>query len=94
MVYGKTLATNRHKAERWIFKSGEDRVKEKLTYDHVGVTACLFDSDTSGVEGRLSKARRALIALSGLGIRRNGLSVATCCIICWANLNMLASSSV
>ena len=55
-----------------------------MSYDHVGVTTCLFDDDVSGVEGRLAKARRALNSISGLGIRRNGLSVVTCCVIFWS----------
>ena len=60
-----------------------DRICEKPSYEHVGVTSCLFEEDMSGVEDRLSKARRALNAISGLGKRRNGLSVATCCLIFW-----------
>ena len=62
---------------------GSDRILERSSYEHVGVTSCLFEEDMSGVEDRLSKARRALNAISGLGIRRNGLSVATCCLIFW-----------
>ena len=41
----------------------------------------LYNDDILGVEGRLLKARRVLNAVSGLCICRNGLSVATCCII-------------
>ena len=37
----------------------------------------------SGVEGWLAEARRTFNAISGLGIRRNGLSVVTCCLIFW-----------
>ena len=40
------------------------------------------ESDVSGVDGRLAKARKALNAISGLGIRSNGLSVQrTCCTV-------------
>ena len=77
-------------AERRIFKLGPDRVKERPSYDHVGVTTCLTESDMSGVEGRLAKARRALNAISGMGIRRNGLSVATCCLIFWVIVALIA----
>ena len=59
-------------------------MRERLSYDHVGVTACLYDDDASGIVGRISKARRALNAISGLGIRRNGLSMYTCCMIFWS----------
>ena len=84
MVFGETPAANAHNAEVRIFKLGNNRVRERLSYDHVGVTTCLFDDDVSGVEGRLAKARRALNSISGLGIRRNGLSVVTCCVIFWS----------
>ena len=55
-----------------------------MAYEHVGVLCCLYESDLSGVEERLSRARRALNAVPGLGIRKNGLTVATCCTIFWA----------
>ena len=61
---------------------GGDRVRERVSYEHVGVTACLYDEDALGIVGRLSKARRALNAISGLGIRKNGLSIHTCCNEC------------
>ena len=84
MVYGETPRANKHNSEVRVFKLGSDRVRERTSYDHVGVTACLFDEDISGITGRLSKARRALNAISGLGIRRNGLSVYTCNVIFWS----------
>ena len=84
MVFGETPGANRHNATQRNFKLGRDRVKERLSYDHVGVTACLYDEDISGIEGRLAKARRALNSISGLGIRRNGLTVQTCGTIFWS----------
>ena len=84
MVFGETPRTNKHNAEMRHFRLGGDRVKERLSYDHVGVTACLYDDDASGIVGRISKARRAFNAISGLGIRRNGLSMYTCCMIFWS----------
>ena len=83
MVFGETPATNSYNADRRFFMLGDDRVREKLSYEHVGVVCCLYENDVSGIEKRLSKARRALNAVSGLGIRRNGLTVATCSIIFW-----------
>ena len=65
MVFGETPRTNKHNAEMRNFRLGGDRVKERLTYDHVGVTACLYDDDASGIVGRIAKARRALNAISG-----------------------------
>ena len=83
LVYGETPAANAHNSQMRVFMLGEDRVKERLSYEHVGITTCLYETDVSGVQDRIAKARRALNAISGLGIRRNGLSVFTCCIIFW-----------
>ena len=61
-----------------------ERVEERENYDHLGVRACIFEDDLSGIEERLSKGRRALNAISGLGIRRNGLTIYACCVIFWS----------
>ena len=71
MIFGETKAANKHNAEVRHFSLGRDRVRERLSYDHVGVTLCLYLDDVSGVEGRLAKARRTFNAISGLGIRKN-----------------------
>ena len=84
MVYGETPKANKHNADRRVFMLGGDRVRERVSYEHVGVTACLYDEDALGIVGRLSKARRALNVISGLGIRKNGLSVHTCDVIFWS----------
>ena len=70
-------------ADRRFFMLWDDRVREKLSYEHMGVVCCLSEDDVSGIEKRLTKAQRALNAVSGLEIRRNGLTVATCSIIFW-----------
>ena len=62
---------------------GPARVKETAEYDHVGVKASIYSDSTSGIEERIGKARRALNAISGLGIRKNGITIATCNIIFW-----------
>ena len=56
MVYGETPGTGRYDLVRRDFKLGGEKVQEKLSYDHVGVTACLYDDDMTGIKGRLSKA--------------------------------------
>ena len=87
MVYGETPSANRNNSQVRMFTLGNDlgndRVSERLSYEHVGITACLCDEDVSGVENRLSKARRAVNTISGMGIRRNGSSVTPCCKTFW-----------
>ena len=45
------------------FSLGDERIGERVNYDHLSVKACIFENDTSGIEERLA---------SGLGIRNNG----------------------
>ena len=44
----------------------------------------LFNDDDSRVSEKIVKARRALNASAGLGIRRNGLTMRTCNILYWS----------
>ena len=66
---------NKRNSQNLIFKLGDERVNERVNYDHVGVRVCLYDDDVSGLEERVSKARRAFYAISGLGIRHCGLNM-------------------
>ena len=84
LVYGESKASNKQNALRRVFNLGPDRVGERINYDHVGVKACLYDDDTTGLEERLSKARRAFYSISGIGIRRKGLNMAICSVIFWS----------
>ena len=52
--------------------------------DHLGVRAYIFEDDISGLDNRLSKGLHALNAISGLGIRRNGLTIYACCVVFWS----------
>ena len=58
---------------------------------YVGVKISIFNDDVSGVEERLAKARRALNAISGLGIRKCGLSIAACSILFWTIIAPIAT---
>ena len=56
-----------------FLKLGKEKVKEKETYDHVGMKG-----NTLRVEEKNSKGRKTLNASTGLGIRKNGLNMMTC----------------
>ena len=77
LTYGESKSDNKQNAGRRVFNLGHDRVNERVNYDHVGVRACLYDDDYTGLEERLSKARRAFYSISGIGIRRKGLQGST-----------------
>ena len=56
-------------------------MKEKNNYDQLEVNV---SGDDYGINERLSKTWRTLNTLTGLGIRRCGLTVATCSVIFWS----------
>ena len=83
LVFGEDERRRRINAENRIFKLGPAKVKEVMEYDHVGVKTSTQNDSCTGLEERIGKARRALHAISGLGIRKRGLNIATCNIIFW-----------
>ena len=84
LVYGEDKAENSRNVSLRSFRLGSDKVSERTHYDHVGIRASIFEDDVSGLEERVSKARRTLNAISGLGVRRCGLTIKTCNIIFWS----------
>ena len=82
LVYGEENWERKIGNKNRFYKLGKDKVQEKLEYDHVGIKACVLE-ENSRVEEKLAKGRRALNATAGLGIRKNGLVVATCNLIFW-----------
>ena len=84
LVFGESKREHQAGKNERFLMLGNERVEERENYDHLGVRACIFEDDLSGIEERLSKGRRALNAISGLGIRRNGLTIHACCVIFWS----------
>ena len=84
LVFGETNREHTENSKNRSFLLGHERVKEKSNYDHVGVNVSIFSGDECWINERLSKARRSLNALTGPGIRRCGLTVATCSILFWS----------
>ena len=80
----RTIRNHQRNAPHRRFNLGPATVREVVEYDHVGVKTSIFSDNCSGIDERISKARRALNAISGLGIRKNGLNIATCNIIFWS----------
>ena len=66
------------------FSLSDAKLVELFIYDHVGIRTSVDAHDVFGIGKRLSKARKTLNAATGLGIRRNGLTIATCNIIFWS----------
>ena len=84
LIFGENQTEHERNVVNRYFRLGQDRVKERTWYDHVGIRNCIYPSDTSGVVERISKGRRAFNAITGIGIRRGGLTLATCRVIFWS----------
>ena len=83
LVFGESRIENKRRSQTREFLLGPDKVDEKINYDHVGIRARIFDDDVSGIEERLSKARCTLNMISGIGVRKRGLTLATCNVMFW-----------
>ena len=78
LVYGESKSNYHINSKARTFKLGNEKVPEKVTYDHVGVKASIFANDESRINEKLSKGRCTLNAITGLGIRKRGLSMKVC----------------
>ena len=84
LVYGESPKDHDRNSLCRLFKLGPNKVKERTFYDHVGIRNSIYASDVSGIEDRISKGRRAFNSVAGIGIRKRGISMATCNVIFWS----------
>ena len=83
LVIGETRKDWETNSKFREFSLGGTKVKEKESYEHLGVVSTVHEDDSSRVRDRLSKARKVLNMASGIGIKRKGLSMYTCNVIFW-----------
>ena len=84
LVYGEDYPRDRGAAIMREFCLGEAKVKQRLSYDHIGIRTSVDEDEVSRIEERLAKARTTLNTATGLGIRKYGLTMATCNVIFWS----------
>ena len=66
------------------YKLGNDRIKENINYDHLGLKNNCFGQNTTRIKEKLSKGRKAFNAASGLGLKSGGLTIQACGKLFWA----------
>ena len=69
LVYGEKPSIKKKYSKYRQYKMGTDRVVEKITYDHVGLKNCSNGCYLERTEEIISKARKALCAISGIGVK-------------------------
>ena len=83
LVFGETAKEHKFNSLERDFRLGPFKVSERTDYDHVGNNVSIFCNDSGGIRERISKARRTFNALTGIGIRKCGLTMVTCNLIFW-----------
>ena len=83
-VYGESPKEHERNSCNRPFKLGPTKVRERTFSDHVGIRNCIYANDVSGIEERIVKGRRAFNSISGIGIRKGGITMATCNLIFWS----------
>ena len=83
-MYGESKREHKRNVHGRNFRLGAAKVEERTTYDHVGIRAAIFSDYSTGVEERLSKAKRTLNMLTGLGdVQPNVLDYCCPCSPIW-----------
>ena len=78
LVYGEKPSIKKKYSKYRQYKMGTDRVVEKITYDHVGLKNCSNGCYLERTEEKISKARKALCAISGIGFKPGGVTMRVC----------------
>ena len=81
LVYGETKNENCNNDRDTTFKLGKEPVLERNTYDHVGLKNCICNDYSERVSEKVSKGRKALYSITGLGMKTGCLSLKVCCMI-------------
>ena len=84
LVFGETPAERKIGSTNRVFKLGDNRVKERIYYDHVGVKICVKGDTHIRTEEKISKARKCLNMSTSIGIRKGGVNMSTCNIVYWS----------
>ena len=70
LVYGENPSEQERNPHDRIFRLGCDCIHEKQDFDHVAIKACLYADCEVRVNERFTKARKALGAAFGTGIKK------------------------
>ena len=84
LVYGESTKEGKVNANERIYRLGPDQVKERASYDHVGLKCCVYNCYVERTEDKIKKGRKALNAASGLGLKPGGLSMKACSLLFWS----------
>ena len=84
LVYGESEIENRNYSRYRVFKLGNEQIKERNSYDHLGLRNSRNGDNSERLNEKIRKGRKALNAASGLGLKPGGLTIKACSIIFWS----------
>ena len=84
LVYGESEAERKVGTKYRQYKLGNEKVKELVEYDHVGLKNCTGNDFSNRTIEKIKKGRKTLNAASGIGLKRGGLSMKACSFIFWS----------
>ena len=83
LVYGESKRESERNSNERVYRLGSETVKERKTYDHVGLKNCIGGDFSERINEKLTKGKKTLCASSGIGIKTGGLTQKICCFIYW-----------
>ena len=84
LVYGESDKEKQIGINYRQYILGNERVKELVEYDHVGLKNCTGNDFSNRTIDKVKKGRKTLNAASGIGLKRGGLSMKACSFIFWS----------
>ena len=84
LIYGESTNERKNNAIHRQFTLGNEKIKEKLTYDHLGVKCSITGNNDERTNDKISKGRKALGASSGIGVKKGGVSMLACNLVFWS----------
>ena len=84
LVFGESKREHEKGVKYRNFTLDGEKVPEMTEYDHLGIKNCLYHNYQPRTEDRISRGRRAFNAISGIGIRKKGVSMAACSVFYWS----------
>ena len=67
-----------------IVLAGRSRVKEKTSYDHLGLKSIITADQSERTLEKVNKGRKVFNSASGLGLKPGGLTIRTCSLLFWS----------
>ena len=84
LVFGESTAEAKRNSKYREYRLGKERVKEKTSYDHLGLKSITTVNQSDRILEKVKKGRKVFNSASGLGLKPGGLTIRTCSLLFWS----------